>query len=128
MGDITLTLKVADELSPALTELANLPISPLKVSYRIGKMHRKLTTEVADFHKVRLDLMKTLGEEKENGHWVVFPENLEKWTEEIDSLMDEKIVLTRVAKIHIDEIDDFEGLKIKPISMAMLEPLIDGLD
>lgn len=127
MGEITLTLKEADELYPALHELANEKLGiPAKQSYRIGKMYRKLKKEIATFQEARLETIKRLGEQNEDDDtWTVKKEHVEEYTAEIEQLLEEEITMTGVAKI---EIDDIEKIDIKPASIAVLEPLIDGLE
>ena len=125
MGEITLTLKEADELFPALDELANIVI-PASASYRIGKIHRKLKVEISDFLDLRLDAIKRLGvKHKEKEEWSVLPKNMDEYTTEIDKLLAEEIILSGVMKI---EFDDIRNIQIKPASIAMLELLINGLE
>ncbi len=91
-------LKTLADAYPALTKLAGQDM-PLTLLYRFTKLLDALEPDIRFFIQQREKIFCQLGTE-ENGQYIVFPENAEKFTEEIQKLEE------------IDSEIDFEKLNL----------------
>ena len=87
----------------ALSKLLNEPL-PIKASYRLSKIIRKVESELKDFEAKRFELIKKYGaEDQEKQTWTVIPENVETFTKEINDLLSLEISLELDA-LHVEEL------------------------
>lgn len=135
MSEITLTLKEANDLYPALAELADIPMRG-KVASRIGKLFRKIKAELNNFEADRIKVVERLGVLKEpeeatednpnkETRWMINKDNIGAYNEELAEMLAETFTMQDVMKI---EGSDIEEMEIKPSSLASLEPLINGAE
>ncbi len=89
---------------------------PVKTAYNIGKMINKIQPELKAFEEVRVKLIKELGEQKgEDGNWEIKKENLQKFTEEIEKVLNSEISLD------FNEVDKFQKISIDQIGEEKIE-------
>ncbi|KKL59480.1 hypothetical protein LCGC14_2214940 [marine sediment metagenome] len=120
-----LTLKEADELLPALCELAAIPM-PAKASYRVGKWFKKIQDESLAFNEARNKLIRSLGHQiDDTDQWKVGDDKLPAFRDQINDLAEESVDLTGLQKI---DFSDIIGINITPASLILLEPIIDGME
>jgi len=116
IGDVIASMKAIDELA----EMG----FAAKLSYRIGKACRKALLEFKDYEDARLKSLKQYGTVDKDGNITCKKENVEKFREEMNSLMEEECELTGVEKIPLSMFDN-EDVKIKPAVFGALFWLID---
>lgn len=63
---------------------------PIKVSYWLKRMNDKLQPDLKVLFEKRMELMKEMGQEtdKEKQLWTIRPEHIERYTAEINKLLD----------------------------------------
>ena len=126
MNEITLKSGQLPELHLALTALLSLKLT-IKVSYRAGKLLRKVAQELADFHKTKNELLVKLGDltDPETQNYTIRPENMEEWSREIATLIDEPVTLVGVAKIMLSDIDNLVIDADIGTHLQALEPILE---
>ena len=131
MSEIILTLKEANELYPALAELAEIPMRG-KVAARIGKLFRNIKRELIEYETDRnkvVERLRVLIPPKEDDadkeeHWEIPKDNRDALNKEIEEMLAETFT---VPATKIDAVD-LEEIAIKPSVIAALDPLIDFSD
>ena len=89
---------------------------PVKVAYRISKLNIKIASEVKDYKEQEFNLIKDLGEVvldtegKETDNLRVTKENMPKYKEEVEKLLDLEVEL------------DFEPIDINELGETTIEP------
>ena len=89
---------------------------PVKVAYRISKLNNKIASEVKDYKEQEFNLIKELGEVvldtegKETDNLRVTKENMPKYKEEVEKLLDLEVEL------------DFEPIDINELGETTIEP------
>lgn len=89
---------------------------PVKVAYRISKLNNKIASEVKDYKEQEFNLIKDLGEVvldtegKETDNLRVTKENMPKYKEEVEKLLDLEVDL------------DFETIDINELGETTIEP------
>lgn len=89
---------------------------PVKVAYRISKLNNKIASEVKDYKEQEFNLIKDLGEVvldtegKETDNLRVTKENMPKYKEEVEKLLDLEVEL------------DFEPIDINELGETTIEP------
>ena len=89
---------------------------PVKVAYRISKLNNKIASEVKDYKEQEFALIKELGEVvlddegKETDNLRVTKENMPKYKEEVEKLLDLEVDL------------DFETIDINELGETTIEP------
>tara|TARA_Y100000310_G_scaffold182599_1_gene182671 strand:+ start:1022 stop:1546 length:525 start_codon:yes stop_codon:yes gene_type:complete len=138
---ITLTVKLADTLMPYLDAFIKIKPMPLQISYRAGKIHRKLKAELGDYQDKQQDLIKELGAEidvkkemretadtlgrdlkpgeesqilRMKGSYRVGPEKQEEYQAQVTATIEEEIVLTGVKRPEI-KLSDYDEEKIEEV-------------
>ncbi|KKN52725.1 hypothetical protein LCGC14_0609620 [marine sediment metagenome] len=96
----------------------------VKISYRLSKLIRKITTELQDFYEARTKLFNQYGETDEEGRITIPSKNVGVFQEEIDSILDEEIELQFI-KVSLSDIPD--GV-LHALDYFNLEWLIDESD
>ena len=120
-----LTLKEADELLPALCEIAEISMSA-KASYRVGKWFKRIRDEVLEFNEARGKLIHSLGHQVDDSdQWKVDDDKVSAFRDQINDLAEESVDLTGLQKI---DFSDIIGINITPASLILLEPIIDGME
>jgi len=107
---------------PALATLAEKEM-PAKTAYRVGKLLRKMKSEVDEYNKARNALLLKMGTPLENppGTFSIPPENRQSFRDEEDALLNESVELNGVALIALSSISHLE---IAPSTLADLQPFI----
>lgn len=123
---MNLTIKELLNAKPVFEKLSQKSM-PAKTAYRISKILRILNQEFKDFDNTRKSLIQKFGEPKaENPEdWLVKEENIKIFTEEMNSIIDEEIILEGIVKF---KLDDFETLDLTPIEIYMIESWIEDPD
>lgn len=101
---------------------------PAKAAYRVAKLVRKMNGEMEDYEKARTGMVKKHGEqvpgpEGQAPGWRVKPENLEAFTREMESTLEEESELEGCIEIAWA---DIEGLTLSPAVLADLHLFIEA--
>lgn len=99
---------------------------PIKVSYRLSKLVIKIQPELTVYDEQRMKLVKELGTE-ENGSWVVSPENITKFTDELAKLQELEVDLKFGEDKEFEKIsmEDLGDIKISSEDMVNLNWLFE---
>lgn len=118
-------LTVGDVVSSSqvLQVIANIKM-PVKTSYRLNKMLRKVFKEVEVYDEERKKIFDELGEEKEGGTLQITDDNIEEANKLFDELVSEEIEI-ELPEITLEHLD---GIELTPLEMQALEPLLKLLD
>ena len=93
----------------SLSKLLELKL-PIKVSYKISKLINKIQPDLKIYEEKRMDLFKEYGIlDEEKQVYNLKPENIEKFSEDLKTLLDTDI-----------EVDFGEGKELERISIASL--------
>jgi len=115
------TLKQLQVASKALEKIINKPMD-VKLAYRLAKLSRKITPELEDLEKVRMELIKKLGVEDEHKQVKVPDEKHEEFFNEITKVLEEKVTLD----VELIPMDLFEQLKeVTPMDVMQLEIFLE---
>lgn len=113
-------LKEIIENIETLNELIKIKM-PIKASYSISRLIRKLTPEIEIYNEKRTELAKELGElNKEKTQYIFKEENGVKFAKELKELLDTDIS-TDFIKIKISDLGD---ISIEP--RLLLDFIFDG--
>ena len=128
MATLEFTIKELLEMDVALGKLIATAGIPAKVSYRFGKLAKKVGEELHSFYDARTKLIKQYGvENAEDKSWKVPPENEEAYRKEIDNLLAEKFS-AEFLPVEIDELGDKAESVLTPMDYAALEKLLLAKD
>lgn len=111
-----ITIKLADAVNSveSLNEIVKTKL-PIKASYNIGRIIKKLAPEIQAYEEKKNELLKELGtpgEEKENRISYTFtPENAKTYTEKMKELLEVDVNL------------DFNKIKISELGEATIAPM-----
>lgn len=113
--------KVSDIVNAAdgLKEVVNLDFTAV-TAMKIARIARVIDEENKEFETQRGKLFEKYGSPKEDGNVVVNAENVEKFMEEMNSLLDSELDIS-VTQLHID---DFGDVEISPAVMVKIMFLI----
>ena len=92
---------------------------PVKVSYKLSKIVKKVNSEIKELEDKRIELIKQYGELKDE-KIEVKPENLVLFMSELQTLLDLEIDLD-IQPIKLDELGD---IKFSAVDLADLEKFI----
>ena len=103
---------------------------PIKLSYKLIKLYKKLTKEVEQYEESRMKLINKYGEKKEdgqlnvreNGIVTINPENMQKFQQELLELGDIDIEM-EFNPIKLEELED-AGVAMSPKHLMMLDEFI----
>jgi hypothetical protein len=88
-----ITLREINEIRPSLESLLKISI-PAKISFKLGRLCNQIRNEFKECENQRENLIKKYGQEdKEKGEIRVLPENIEKFTNELRSLLEVEVDL-----------------------------------
>lgn len=124
MATLEFTIKELLEMDVALGKLIATAGIPAKISYRFGKLAKKVADELHTFSEARMKLVKQYGVENEDKKsWKVLPENEEAYKKEIDNLLEEKFSVDFLP-VNIGELGGkAEGI-LTPMDYTALEKLL----
>ena len=105
--------------SQVLQLIANTKM-PVKTSYRLNKMLRKVSKEVEVYEEERKKIFDELGEEKEEGSLQIPKDNMPEATKLFDELVSEEIEV-ELPEITLEHLGEME---LTPLEMQALEPLL----
>ena len=108
-------------------EIANMPIK-MRTSFAIARIIRNLETELETFEKTRQELIQMYGEKNddgslkinEDGNIIIASENIEKYNNEIQDLLNEEITIAAEPL----RIEDMEYIELTPTQAYMIEKFI----
>ena len=121
-------MKIKDLLQ-ADVALKQLPELPFKASYRIGRISKRIASEVAIYHEARNKMIIDLGEQKKDEKGEPVPgmfdiadtENRKKFLDQEREMMDEEVEI-EVIPTKAEELGD---IKIKPEVIGILDFLFE---
>jgi predicted Abi (CAAX) family protease len=116
---MTLTLLQIKNAEAVLNKLLTSPL-PVKVSYRLSKIIKKLNEELTQFESSRQKLFEIYGVPNGQGEIVVDEQNRTQFMKELNQLLAESVQLDDI-KIPLDDIED---IKFSAVEIAQLEPWI----
>lgn len=114
---MTLTLLQIKNSETVLNKLLTSPL-PVKVSYRLSKIIKKLNDELTQFENSRQKLFEKYGTNDGQGAITVGEQNQAVFLKELNELLSETVELDDI-KIHLDDIAD---IKFSAIEIAQLDP------
>lgn len=114
---MTLTLMQIKNAEAVLNKLLTSPL-PVKVSYRLSKIIKKLNEELTQFENSRQKLFEKYGTDDGQGSLTVGDQNQAVFLSELNSLLAETVDLEDI-KIQLDDIAD---IKFSAVEIAQLEP------
>ena len=103
----------------ALTFLLTQPLNPV-TAFRVSRVAKDVQPILEDFEKQRNDLITKHGEKNGEGVLRVTDENVEKFTNELSPLLEEKVAMD-IPEIHSK---DLGGIEITPRYIQALDWLI----
>ena len=116
---IKTTVAALVAIKPILQQLANIPM-PARESFLLLRTLKTIDNEYVIVEKTRNQLLTLYGSQNEQGELIINPNNINKFQEEINNLLE--------TDIEIDcepiSIDLFEDIKISPSQMSLIEPFI----
>ena len=121
-----ITLRQIREAQQGLFKILTYPMS-IKLAYRMKKIAGQLSTELKNIEEARLELIKKYGEKikdkdgKETQQLQVPDTKIKQFTDEFESLLDEKIKIN-IEKIPYDCLEAIE--KISPLELSTIELFI----
>ena len=121
--EIKLTLKEADPALEGINRLAKIKLGNLALTMQVSKLQRKLRAEVGDYIDARNDLIKELGEEKEDGSVQLLPENVAKFNKKIEAVLGGEVVLDRVKRIDTKDLEGIED-ELDAEILTLIYPLM----
>lgn len=102
---------------------------PVKVAYKVSKIISKCQPDLKIYEEQRINLVKELGEESDTDkdNWTVKPENLTKFTEEMNKLLDVEVDLGFGLGKDLDKIkvEEFGDVAVEPQLLLHLDWLIE---
>lgn len=114
-------LKYLLDSEKILAELMEQPLT-LKLSYKLSKLLKKVSEEMREFYRLRENLIKNLGEYRENDTYVITDEDKKiQFTRELMELAEVNVEIPDFEPISISEFDSLD-IKITPVQMVALEP------
>jgi hypothetical protein len=116
---MTLTLAQIKNAELSITKLLTSPL-PVRISYRLSKVVKIISTELQQFEELRQKLVEKYGEVDSSGMVTVTQTNQPQFLAEINGLLDEVIEFPDV-KINLDDLGD---VKLSAVEMTTLEPWI----
>lgn len=99
---------------------------PIKVSYKLSKIAIKINPELDLFNEKKNELIKKYGKEIEPDKWQVDPENVEKYQEDMKTLLDMEVSLDFGDGKNLEKIpiSDFGEVNIPAQDLLPLDWLI----
>jgi len=119
LGDIHLCI-------PPLEKLYNTNL-PVKTAYWLSRAIDSLEREKKNIETQRVNLIKKIGDEQENGDFVVPPKKIEEFNKEFLELLSVEVPEFKFNPISIDLLET-EGIKLTPVEINNLTKygFIDG--
>lgn len=112
---MTIKLEALDVFNSinSLNLLAAKPL-PVKLSYRLSKLIRKIAKEHELLQEVRNKLVEKYGEERKEGGYQITPdgENWDVYQTEPEELLDEEVELTGMERLPFSEFEKLESINI----------------
>lgn len=108
LGDIV-------EAAQVIRELTEVRV-PAKVAYRISVAADRIMRHAQRAEKVRADMITSYGTKQEDGNYMVPPEKVEEFRDELNALYDEEVELNLVP-INVDALGE---VMISPLTMYKL--------
>lgn len=97
---------------------------PIKLSYTVGKNLKKLDMSMADFEKLRKDLIQKYGtKDEKTGGMQVTAENMEAFNKEYDELADQEVEVD-IWKLSLTKLSD-AGVKLTPVQLLSIDSFIE---
>ena len=98
---------------------------PLKASYRVALLIKKLSDQLSVIENVRVGLIKKYGELKEDGEMVIQPnsKNWDKFVSEMNELLAQETEIV-FEKIELPAEINGEPFQIEPSNLILLEKFI----
>jgi|AntRauTorcE11897_2_1112592.scaffolds.fasta_scaffold35281_2 hypothetical protein len=136
---MTVTLKNFEiqNIMDVLGELSQQDLDDIKISYRIGKVIKVLSSHSEDYQESRKTLVEKHAKKKKNGDIILATdedgkeiegsvqlEDQEKFNEEILKILNDEVEVQIPVTLSVDLLAD-AGVKLKPHRVVILEPLFD---
>lgn len=123
---MNLTIRELLNSKPVFEKLSQKSM-PAKTAYRISKILKILNREFKDFDSMRKSLIQKFGERKDDNSddWRVKEENVKEFTDEMNSIIEEEIILEGVMKF---KLSDLESLELTPVEIYMIDSWIEDPD
>lgn len=118
---MTITLGKLKNSEQALIKLSNSSL-PIALSYKISKALKVISKELTDLEEFRAKLVQKYGTDNGEGNLVVSQENIDKFLEELNPLLQEEINLP-FNQINASDLPP--DLKLTPIEITHLEYFIN---
>jgi hypothetical protein len=93
---------------------------PIKMSYWLGRNIQRLSSEIKDIDKKRVELVKKYGVENEQHQFNVTPENKDKFVKEFEELLSEEVEID----IKQYTIEEFGNAQLSPEVCIAIEFMI----
>lgn len=121
---MNITMKELLNAKPSLEKILNKDL-PMKISYKLSKLARKLDTELKFFDESRKKLFKKYSDDQkqENGQVEILDEYKETFEKEINDLLDLEIDLNQIQTVKLEDFPD--NLELTPIDLMNLECFIE---
>jgi hypothetical protein len=116
-----MTLRELTDVRGSLQKVVNTPYLPAATAYKVSKMLKRVTKEMAELEQSRIDLVKKLGADDGKGNTTVLPENQKQFEEEYGKLLDVPVEIN-IFKIPIQEL---ERTQLSPLDFMNLEQFIE---
>ena len=116
---INLTLAQIVNSVDTLKFLGNLRM-PVKSSYRINKMLRKVASEVDIYEEERKKIFEEFGEDMGGGRLQIKEEHKDQAAETMDLLLNQDVELD-IPEITLEMM---EGIEMSPLELQTIEPLL----
>jgi hypothetical protein len=118
---ITVKLGILKAIEEPLIKLVKLEL-PIKTSYKLSKILKKIGQELADLEEERVKLVKKYGDQDDEAQSIQVkdPEKYEEFAKEFGELLQEEITL-EIDPIPIDMLGD--AVTFSPAELAALEML-----
>lgn len=139
---MTITLKnfECQNIMDVLGELSQQDIDDIKVSYRIGKIIKALSSHSEDYQESRKKIIQKHAKKDKDGNPLkatdkdgkeiadsVQLEDQDAFNDEIIEILNDEIEVQVPVSISIEELSD-AGVKLKPHRVMVLEPILAGGD
>lgn len=109
---------------PSLRKLLNSENLNVKIAYRLGRTTSKIDSELKQLEATRVRLVNKYGKKNKDGTITVKPDNMEKFTKEMETLLMMEINL-ELHPINVNELPEQTGLS--PVDFNALNFLLTDL-
>ena len=121
-----------------LGEVSQQDVEDIKVSYRIGKIIKALSSHSEDYQESRKELIQKHAKKDKDGNILkatdkdgkeiddsVQLKDQDKFNEDILKILNDEVEVQISVDLSIEELAD-AGIKLKPHRVVILEPIFDG--